>query len=100
MIDYLFYFNTFTNVMAVAFVFIGAAMPHIMKEDPVIKVGAFLACFGLMGQALRNIQFLMTGISPPDSELPLWMLKDLGLVIMIFGYAMRGSIPNKLKGKQ
>lgn len=92
MTDFLFYSNTFTNIMAVAFVFIGAAKPHLFAEEPVIKVGAMLACFGLLGQALRNLQFLLTGISPHDADLPLWMLKDLGIVVMVLGYAMRGPL--------
>lgn len=75
--------------MAVAFVFVGAAKPHIFAEDLLIRIGAMLASFGLVGQVLRNFQFLMTGQSPNDADFPTWMLKDAGLCLMILGYAMR-----------
>ena len=91
MITTLFYVNSFLSVAAVMFVLIGAALPHIKNEDVLIKWGAIIACFGLVGQVLRNIQFLVTGYSPHDAEIPLWMLKDLGLCVMIFGYAIRAN---------
>jgi hypothetical protein len=97
--ELLFHANTYLNAMAVAFVLFGAARPHIFAEDALIKIGAFIACFGLAGQAARNLQFLFTGISPSDSDELSWMLKDLGLCIMFLGYAMRGPIGDKLKGK-
>lgn len=89
MIEFFLQFNTFTNAMAVGFAVIGAARPHIFAEDPAIRIGAFIAVFGLLAQAARNIEFFATGISPADIEAPFWALKDLGLVIMIYGYAMR-----------
>ncbi len=97
MIDFLFYANSFLSVMAVMFVMVGAALPHIKNEDMLIKWGAIIACFGLIGQVLRNIQFLVTGYSPHDTELPLWMLKDFGLCMMIFGYAVRAKVNKETK---
>lgn len=96
-LDVLFYLNTYSNILAVALVMLGAAKPFIIREDPVIRVGAMLACFGLLGQAFRNFEFFMTGVSPVDTELPFWMLKDLGLVVMVVGYAMRGSLADTVK---
>lgn len=95
MIDMLFHFNTWTNIMAIAFVFVGAAKPHIFAEDLLIRVGAMLAAFGLLGQVLRNFEYLLTGNSLSDAQLPLWMLKDLGLCLMILGYAMRPPLGKK-----
>jgi hypothetical protein len=97
MIEFLFFANSILSVMAVMFVLIGAALPHIKNEDALIKWGAIIACFGLLGQVLRNIQFLVTGHSPHDAELPLWMLKDLGLCVMIFGYAIRAKVNKETK---
>ena len=77
--------------MAVMFVMVGAAHPHITKEDAMIRWGAIIACFGLVGQVLRNIQYLATGVSPSDADLPFWMLKDFGLCVMIYGYAIRAN---------
>jgi hypothetical protein len=95
MTEFLFYVNTLLSCIAIMFVFMGAAHAHIFREDPIIKFGAAVACFGLLGQLFRNVQFLTSGISPPDSEFPLWMLKDLGIFLMLLGYAMRGSVKTK-----
>lgn len=92
MIEALLYANIFVNVMALSFVFFGAAKPHVFAEDPLIRFGAMVACFGLLGQAVRNTQYFLTGVSPADADLPFWMLKDVGLVIMILGYAVRGPV--------
>jgi hypothetical protein len=100
MIETLLHFNTFINALAVVFVFYGAARPHVFAEDPIIRYGALIACFGLLGQAGRNIQFFATGVSPLDVDAPYWMLKDLGVCMMILGYAMRGPIGKTLKGKK
>ena len=100
MTELLFHANTYLNVMAVAFVLFGAARPHVFAEDALIKTGAFISCFGLAGQASRNLQFLFTGISPSDVDEISWMLKDLGLFVMFLGYAMRGPIGKPLEGKK
>lgn len=92
MMDYMLIMNTALNALAMGFVFLGAARPHIFAEDMTIRVGAMIAAFGLMGQVVRNLQFFATGVSPQDIENPFWMAKDLGLVLMIFGYAMRGPL--------
>lgn len=99
MMDYLLILNTALNALAMGFIFLGAAKAHIFAEDMTIRVGAMLAAFGLMGQVVRNLQFFATGISPADLDLPFWMLKDLGIVVMVFGYAMRGPIGQKLNHK-
>lgn len=78
--------------MAVAFVFVGAAKPHIFAEDLLIRLGAMLAAFGLLGQVLRNFEYLLTGRSPNDAEFPTWMLKDAGIGLMVLGYAMRKKV--------
>lgn len=92
MIEFLFYLSSFLSTMAITCVMFGVAHPHIVKEDPLIKWGAIISCFGMLGQVLRNIQFLVSGISPTDSELLFWMLKDLGLCMMIYGYALRAKM--------
>jgi hypothetical protein len=45
-----------------------------------------IGAIGLTVQGVRNIQFLITGVSPLDSDAPLWMLKDLGLALIAFSY--------------
>lgn len=99
MTEFLMHFNTYTNIMAVCFVLFGAAKPHVFGEPFVIRLGAVVAVFGLLGQSMRNIQYFLTGVSPSDIDLPFWMLKDLGLFIMFLGYAMRSPLAKDLKAK-
>lgn len=47
-------------------------------------IGLSLGALGLLFQGVRNIQFLMTGISPSDAELPVWFLKDMGYALIAF----------------
>lgn len=47
-------------------------------------IGLSLGALGLLFQGVRNIQFLMTGISPSDAELPIWFLKDMGYALIAF----------------
>jgi hypothetical protein len=43
-----------------------------------LRTGIGLFSVGLMGQLLRNVIFLYTGVSPTDADWPLYALKDLG----------------------
>ena len=99
MIEALLHFNSFTNIMAIGFVFFGAAKPHVFAEDTMIRLGAMVACFGLLGQTARNTEFFLTGISPTDTQQVYWMLKDFGLFLMILGYAMRSPLADTFKKK-
>lgn len=54
------------------------------------KIGLIIAALGLFFQAGRNFEFLLTGVSPSDADLPLWALKDLGISAVAVGYAWLG----------
>jgi len=56
------------------------------------KVGLIIAALGLFFQAGRNLEFLLTGVSPSDADLPLWALKDLGISTVAVGYALIGIV--------
>ena len=43
-----------------------------------LRTGIGLFGLGVLFQAYRNLQFLVTGVSPTDADLPLWSLKDIG----------------------
>jgi hypothetical protein len=43
-----------------------------------LRTGIGLFGLGVLFQAFRNLQFLVTGVSPTDAQLPLWALKDIG----------------------
>ena len=51
------------------------------------KAGLAFAMIGLVCQAGRNIQFLVTSVSSTDADLPLWVLKDLGIATVAIGFA-------------
>jgi hypothetical protein len=98
MTDYGFVILTVTN-LAAAFIIYAGAMSDRMRTYPAWhKVGLILAATGLVFQAVRNIQFLVTGVSPSDADLPLWALKDIGISVVAFFYGWRG-ISSFLKEK-
>ena len=43
-----------------------------------LRTGIGFFGLGVLFQAYRNLQFLVTGVSPTDAQLPLWALKDIG----------------------
>lgn len=70
-----------------ATVIMAGAMTERMRLFPVWhKIGLIVGGVGLLAQGMRNIQFLLTGISPTDSDLPLWALKDTGYAIVALVY--------------
>ena len=51
------------------------------------RFGLAIGAIGLTAQAGRNIQFLVTGVSATDADLPLWAFKDLAIATIAIGYA-------------
>lgn len=78
---------TITNIVASIIIFAGALSERMRLFPTWHKVGLIIAALGLVFQAGRNIQFLVTGISPSDADLPVWALKDIGISIVAFFYA-------------
>lgn len=83
---------TVTNLTAAVIIFAGALSERMRLYPSWHKVGLMIAGLGLVAQALRNIQFLATGISPSDADMPLWALKDAGISLVAFGYAYLGYL--------
>ncbi|WP_150526836.1 ABC transporter substrate-binding protein [Roseibium sediminis] len=50
------------------------------------RFGMVLVVAGLYGQTFRNYVALTTGMAPRDSEMPWWVLKDLGLTFLAFHF--------------
>ena len=46
------------------------------------RVGLWVGAVGLLGQAVRNLIYLITGEALSDHELPIWVLKDAGYWII------------------
>lgn len=82
-------FVTGIDITAALIVFVGALSDRMRLYPVWHKLGLLVLMFGLLAQALRNIQFLMTGISPSDLDLPLWALKDVGAAIIAWFYFLR-----------
>jgi hypothetical protein len=91
--NYEFIFFTTITVMdlAAALIIFAGALSDRMRLYPAWhKVGLIVAMLGLLVQAFRNIQFLSTGVSPSDADMPLWVLKDAGIATIAFTYLIYG----------
>lgn len=98
MTDTLFVILTVTNLAAALILFAGALSERMRLYPVWHKVGLIVAALGLTAQAIRNIQFLLTGISPTDMDAPLWVLKDIGISLIAFYYVHHAWTQHK-KGK-
>lgn len=79
-----FIFATAVDFVA-AFWILGALFTDRLQRLPRWHLmGLSVGALGLVFQAMRNIQFLMTGISPSDVDLPIWFLKDMGYALIAF----------------
>lgn len=77
--------------LAAALILFAGALSERMRLYPVWhKIGLIAAALGLAAQGIRNVQFLVTGISPNDADMPLWALKDIGISIIAFTYLYLG----------
>lgn len=91
MITFLFILLTFIDLSASVIIFAGALGSRMRLYPAWHKVGLILASFGLLAQGIRNINFLFTGVSPSDSYLPFWVLKDLGIAAIAFFYLYQAT---------
>jgi hypothetical protein len=73
-----------------AFILIAATIgQRTLQIAPVWhRLGMLVTACGLLGQAARNLVYVQTGHSPSDIEMPFWVLKDFGILILAlhFGY--------------
>jgi hypothetical protein len=68
-----------------AFWIIGALFTDKLQRLPRWHLmGLSVGALGLLFQGMRNIQFLTTGVSPSDADLPVWFLKDMGYALIAF----------------
>lgn len=78
---------TVLDVIGAIILFLGALSPRMRLYPAWHRIGLLAAVVGLFAQAGRNIEYMFTGISPSDADLPLWALKDLGIDIIAYTYA-------------
>jgi hypothetical protein len=50
----------------------------------VMAVGLYLSTIGLVAQVGRTNHYLKFGVYPVDEWFPVWVLKDIGISIIIF----------------
>jgi hypothetical protein len=68
-----------------AFWILGALFTDRLQKLPRWhRMGLSVGALGLLFQGMRNIQFLATGVSPSDADLPVWFLKDMGYALIAF----------------
>jgi hypothetical protein len=72
----------FFIAIAFVFVFISGQEMHILQ-----KVGFALLVFGLVVQVVRSVHYLQFGFYPIDKYFPLWLTKDVGIMVLIFFYS-------------
>ncbi len=59
------------------------------------RLGVLIAACGLLGQFGHNLVFALTGSDPRYLEMPLWALKDYGLIILAFHFAHLGFVEGR-----
>ena len=72
----------FFIAIAFIYVFMSGQDMHIIQ-----KVGFALLVFGLVVQVVRTVHYLNVGSYPVDHYVPLWLSKDIGIMVLIYFYA-------------
>ena len=67
----------------------GLAEGHAMKRHILFKVSLLVMMAGLIGQFARSYIAIATGLAPTDAEIPFWVLKDFGIVLMGAYYLLK-----------
>jgi hypothetical protein len=80
-----------TISMVSSFFFIGIAFIYVFMSGQdmhiIQKVGFALLVFGLVVQVVRTVHFLNAGSYPVDHYFPMWLTKDIGIMVLIYFYA-------------
>lgn len=77
---------TIMDLSAAVIIFVGSLSERMRLYPTWHKVGLIIAVIGLISQSFRNVQYLYTGVSPSDVDVPLWVFKDAGIAIIAFTY--------------
>jgi hypothetical protein len=79
-----FIFATTVNFLTAFWILAALFTDRLQRLPRWHLMGLAVGCLGLLFQAMRNLQFLMTGVSPEDADLPIWFLKDMGYALIAF----------------
>lgn len=75
------------EVPAIGMVFIHTPIMKKLKAigfDWLMAVGIYLSAIGLVAQVGRTNHYLKYNVYPVDEWFPVWVLKDVGISIMIY----------------
>ena len=75
------------EVPAIAMVVLHAPLMRLMRAigfGRLMAVGVYLSTIGLIAQVGRTNHYLKFNVYPVDEWFPVWVLKDVGLSIIIF----------------
>ena len=79
-----FIFATTVNFLTAFWILAALFTDRLQRLPRWHLMGLAVGCLGLLFQAMRNLQFLITGVSPEDADLPVWFLKDMGYALIAF----------------
>lgn len=89
------------SIPAILLVFFSSLSQNAHNLDVAYKVAILLCTFGLVVQCVRSVYFFSNGSYPVDNFFPLWITKDIGIVILIFRFAQKAhSIKNIRSNKK
>lgn len=77
---------TFLDLTAATIIFLGALSERMRLYPVWHKVGLLTAVVGLVFQAFHNIQFIALGHLHNETDMPVWVMKDVGLAIIAYTY--------------
>lgn len=73
---------TAIDVLGAFIISLSVFNPKLNHFSNCFKAGLVFLMLGLIGQAFRNVEFLLTGISLTDASLPVWAFKDIGVTLV------------------
>lgn len=80
------------SIPAILTVLYAGLSPAAASLDTGYKIAILICTFGLVIQCIRSIHFFTYGHYPVDHLFPLWVAKDIGIVILIFRFVQRAKI--------
>ena len=75
------------QVIAIFTAFIYVFAKHDNGMHVMLKTGFALSVFGLVVQIVRSIHYLDAGYYPIDHYVPIWLSKDIGIMILVYYFS-------------
>lgn len=88
------------SIPAILTVLYAGLLPAAASLDTGYKIAILICTFGLIIQCIRSVHFFTYGHYPIDYLFPLWITKDIGIVILIFRFVQRAKIKSNQSQQQ